>query len=617
MNSNLPGRRKTSQRQLGAAQRGIGSIFRRLRRTFLGDRAALSAHEQFLHMVELAAKAERGVSPCIIGKGSAPRLSFIVPIFNARPRHLDDLTNSFISQNRNDAELILSDDGSTSSQTQSWLAAREGGAQVKILRRPSNLGIAEATNFGIAHAVGEWIGLIDHDDALAPFALSRISAALKSRPECKLLYTDEAVTDESLCVSSLFLKPAWDPVLLSGVNYINHLSLYRRSRLLEIGGLRSNFEGSQDYDLILRYSAALTEEEIVHLPYPAYLWRRSSTTYSARNLLKATDSARRALSEHFSRDSRAFAIDPALSIDLHRPRFDESLDGCPKVSVIIPNFDAFTLISRVLNGLGNKTDYPALEIIVVDNGTTDKDVLALYQRYRQTNPWFNVAINPEPFNFSRAVNRGVALATGERILLLNNDVDILEANWLKEMVSCFAYPNVGIVGAKLLYPDRRIQHAGVIVGFGVAPGIGALAGHWFAGCPEDYPGPMGRLRVRQCFSSVTAACMMISQECLKCTGPFDETNFPIAYNDVDYCLRAAENGYRTVWTPFATLIHEESKSRGSDEAAQNIDRFRRDQRALRDRHKTNVYDDRAFNPWYSRDQSDPVPVRLMKLPTPR
>jgi len=203
------------------------------------------------------------------------------------------------------------------------------------------------------------------------------------------------------------------------------------------------------------------------------------------------------------------------------------------------------------------------------------------------------------------------MATGDHVLLLNNDIEVTDPGWLKEMVACLAYPNAGIVGARLVYPDGTLQHVGVIVG------LGGVAGHWFCGQPASQPGPMGRLMVRQTLSAVTGACMLISRECRAATGEFDEKTFAIAYNDVDYCLRAGERGFRTVWTPFATLVHHESASRGSDETPANQPRFLREQEALRAKYGLESYVDRAFNPWYGRRSSKPGPASLEQLPEPR
>ncbi len=562
----------------------------------------------FRHVIGLAAAKRRAAQRRIF---TTPAIAFVVPVYNTKPRYLDDLLNSFARQPQGSWELILSDDGSTVETTRRWLARHERDVAVTVVWNVANAGIAAATNAGIARARSAWIGLFDHDDALAPFAIDRILDALDENPHCQFLYTDEAIADARLHPTDYFLKPAWDPVLLSGLNYINHLSLYRRDRLAQIGGLRDGFQGSQDYDLLLRYTKALRPAEILHLPYPAYIWRRDGASHSVEFLDTATAHARKALLERYSGEGRSVSIRNAMTPDLHRVAFDQGRANWPLVSVIIPNRNAYGLIEQVLEGLTKRTDYSPLEIIVIDNGSDDPNVLELYRRYERSGIAFRASINAEPFNFSRSINRGVAMMNGELALLLNNDIEIIEGEWLKEMVSCFDYGGVGIVGAKLLYPDQTLQHVGVIAG------LGGYAGHWFIGEAKDFPGPMGRLRVRQSLSVVTGACLLASRECFALVGPFDEKLFGIAYNDVDFCLRTIEKGLRVIWTPFALAIHHESATRGSDERAENIDRFNRDKANLVQRHHTDVFEDRAFNPWYSRHASYPSAVFLDRLPDAR
>jgi O-antigen biosynthesis protein len=542
---------------------------------------------------------------------AAPLMSFVVPTFNTPSRYLDDLLASFRIQEQSLVQLVLSDDGSTSAATKAWLDAHRSEPNVVVLCNPENRGIAAATNAGIAAADGSWIGFVDHDDALSPHAASLLAKAVEANTITKFVYTDEIIANASLQPTDYFLKPAYDPVLLSGVNYINHLSLYLRKRIVERGGLRDGFQGSQDYEFLLRYLEGLGDEEILHLPYPAYVWRRDGRSYSSRFLDTATMHARKALAHHYAARGQPAIVEDALTTNLHRIRFDLIKKPMPKVSVVIPNRDAFELISRLLAELETKTDYPDIEIIVIDNGSTDARVHDLYHSHTRQHPATIVKIEPEPFNFARSVNKGIRLATGDLVLLLNNDIEIMEAGWLQEMVGCFAYPRTGIVGSRLLYPDKSIQHAGVIVGFG------DFAGHWFSGKPHSFPGPMGRLHVRQSLSAVTGACMLISRACIEKVGLFDEEIFAIAYNDIDFCLRAGQLGYRIVWTPFATLIHHESASRGSDETRENIARFRREQANLEARHATSKFQDRASNPWYTRHRSEPSFVMLDHLPPAR
>ncbi|MGL4242270.1 MAG: glycosyltransferase family 2 protein [Beijerinckiaceae bacterium] len=554
---------------------------------------------------ELAA-AEQRTSPRPIENGRIV-LSIVVPTWNTKTRYLLDLIGSFRRQSTPECELILTDDGSTDKETLAFIGALDESG-ITVVLNAENRGISAASNAGIAAAKGQWITFMDHDDALAPGALDRILRALVSNPSCRLLYTDEVVTDGALTPEEIFLKPAWDPVLLSGVNYVNHLTVYRAERVRELGGFRLGFEGSQDYDLLLRYTDGLKPKEILHLPYPAYLWRRDGASYSVRFLERATDNARRAIKERY----RGVEVEGAAIIpDLHRVRFDQFRTSWPSVSCIIPSLESPELIRKVLAGLLNGTDYPDLEVIVIDNGSTSPETLAVYETFQKASPKLRISIRPEPFNFAAAINRGVAMAKGEVLLLLNNDIEIIDPFWLKEMVSCLDFGDVGVVGAKLLYPDRTAQHLGVIVGFG------GFAGHWYMNQPETFPGPMGRLAVRQSLSAVTGACMLVSRTCWDATGPLDETRFRIAYNDIDFCLRARAKGFRIVWTPFATLIHHESATRGSDETPQNKARFEREKEELKALHGTDKFEDPAVNPWLTKDRSYPEARLLNALPPAR
>jgi GT2 family glycosyltransferase len=572
-----------------------------LERPFGISRKPRTVHEHFLHACALAGR-ELKPAPA----PPAPLISFVSPLYNTPVAYLDDLLGSFRQQAPGFAELVLSDDGSASPETARWLLAHEGEPGLVVLRNGVNRGIAAASNAGVAASRGRWIGLVDHDDALALHAVAVVARAIAENPTARFFYTDELIADGRLRGVDFFDKPALDDVLLSGVNYINHLSLYPRDLFDAVGGFREGFDGSQDYDLLLRVLARVRREDVRHIPYPAYVWRRDGGSYSVKFIEKATANARRALGEAYG----GAEVEPAILPDLHRVRLDLKA-AKPKVSIVTPSRDAFRLMSLLTEGLFEGTDYPDFELIVVDNGSSDLDTLALYEKLKRERPNFRLDLEPATFNFSRQVNRGMALATGEAILLLNNDIEVIEPGWLSEMVGCLAYPQVGIVGARLLYPAGDLQHAGVAVG------LSGLAGHWYSRRPADFPGPMGRLAVRSTMSAVTGACMLISRACLDAVGPFDEENFAVAYNDVDFCLRARDAGFRTLYTPFATLIHHESATRGPDERGPNRPRFLRDQAALIERHRTDRFLDPVLSPWRDRDQSEPARIALDALPPAR
>ena len=541
-------------------------------------------------------------------RAAAPLLSFVSPTYNTQSDYLRDLLDSFSAEAAPYAELILSDDGSTSSVTAAALRQAEAVPGVRVLRHSDNRGIAPATNAGIAAARGEWIAFIDHDDAFVPGAIAVIAKAILDHPDADFFYTDEIIANAALKPIGSFCKPGYDSVLLSGQNFINHFSVYRRTRLNALGGLRLDREGSQDYDLLLRYLNEPRPGSVVHIPFLAYMWRRPEQSYSALYRERSVSNARHALRIACETAGRKVIIEPATNLDFHRVRFPSA--GKPLVSAIIPNRDSLALVSRIVADLRERTAYDALEIVVVDNGSTDDAVLRFYEEQRRIGG-FRAEVVAEPFNFARMCNRGAQLASGDALLFLNNDIEVRETGWLAEMVECLAFADTGIVGARLLYPNGLLQHAGVIVGLGDA------AGHWYVGDPADEPGPMGRLAVRQTLTAVTAACMLVTRACFTALGGFDEHAFAIAYNDVDFCIRARQAGFRTIWTPFATLTHHESVSRGSDETAENNPRFLAEMKRLRDRHHTATIIDESFSPFYDRRYSRPHLALTGALPLPR
>ena len=540
-------------------------------------------------------------------RADAPLLTFISPTYETKPEYLRDLLSSFAAEQAAYAELILVDDGSKGAATMAALDRAEAFPGVRVIRNPTNGGIAVATNTGIAVARGDWVAFIDHDDAFVPGAIAMIAKGISDFPEADFFYTDEIIANGALDPIGSFCKPSFDSVLLSGQNFINHLSVFRRARLQALGGLRLDREGSQDYDLLLRYLADPKPGTVVHIPFLGYMWRRIEHSYSTLNRDRSLANARTSLGIAYARTGQVVAIEPADNPDFHRVRFPQAPK--PLVSVIIPNRDSLALITRIVADLRERTDYRDIEIVVVDNGTTDAEVMRFYAA--ESGPAFTLDLVVEPFDFAGMCNRGAARARGEVLLFLNNDIEVRHADWLSEMVECLAFADTGIVGAKLLYPNGTIQHAGVIVGLGEA------AGHWYVEDPVEEPGPMGRLAVRQTMTAVTGACMLVTRRCFEALGGFDAEAFSVAYNDIDLCIRARKAGFRTIWTPFAVLDHHESLSRGSDETEENTARFQAEMARLKERHGTQTFLDEAFSPFYDRRYSRPHLILPPELPTAR
>ncbi|MEM8863011.1 MAG: glycosyltransferase, partial [Chloroflexota bacterium] len=393
-----------------------------------------------------------------------PWLSLIIPVYNTPVVYLDELLASFDAQHVDAVELIFSDDGSTDPQTLEYLSRLKNRSEIKVLLNPENKGISSALNKALEECEGKWVGFLDHDDLIAPGGLKAIYKALTQTDDLQFLYTDELIVDDELKPIDLYLKPAFDPVLLSGMNYINHMSVFKHSGLKEIGFLRSGFDGSQDYDLLLRYLEGLNPAQIVHLPYPAYWWRQIPDSYSRRHLEKALDNAKRTLKQHYVTQSHSVSVGPAVSPEYHKLNYIPDKEIWPSIGIIIPNRNSLRLIRQIMSDVFSKTDYPNLQVVVVDNGSTDQEVLDLYSAYEKSHPNFKALVETEKFNFSRSVNKGFRSLNCDHFLILNNDVEVIADNWLKEMVSCLAFDGVGIVGAKLLYADNTIQHAGVLIG---------------------------------------------------------------------------------------------------------------------------------------------------------
>ncbi len=487
---------------------------------------------------------------------SRPLVSVVMPVYDTPERYLREAIDSVLAQVYDNWELCAVDDCSTAAWVPKILneyAARD--ERIRVLRREVNGHISAASNTALEAARGEWIVLLDHDDALSENALALSVLALADRPRAGLLYSDEDKMDDEGHRSVPFFKPEFDPLLLLAQNYVCHMTMTRTDLAREVGGFREGLEGSQDWDLVLRISERLSTDQIVHVPHVLYHWRaHAGSTASARAAKPyATQAGARAVTDHLARMSANGETIVNDATGLVRVRWQLPARP-PKVSIIVPTRDG-EYLNRCLASLYATTDYPDYEVVIVDNGSETATAKELFCDYGSV---AKVLHDDRPFNFSALNNGAVTQCAGEILCFLNDDCELVASSWLAELVSQLLQDGVGAVGAKLLYPDGRIQHAGVVLG------MGGIAGHPERLADRLAHGHFGWLHTARSLSAVTAACMVVRRGVFDRVGGFDETNLSVAFNDVDFCLRLREAGWRVVWAPNAVVVHRESVSRGHD-----------------------------------------------------
>jgi glycosyltransferase involved in cell wall biosynthesis len=521
-----------------------------------------------------------------------PLISVVVPVYNTERQHLEDMIESVLRQLYPYWELCIADDASTHAYITDVLdryASRD--SRIKVVKRPVNGSISAATNSALELATGEYVGLLDHDDLLAEHALYEIAVELNAHPDADVIYSDSDSIDERGQRSSPYFKTDWDPDLMLGHNMVSHLGVYRRSLVEELGRLRVGLEGSQDYDLMLRAAETTAAERIRHIPTVLYHWRRKAevSSFSEAALDRCVVAARRAIRSHLQRKGIRARVEAAPgAANFNRIVYELPAER-PLVSLIVPTRDRADLLARCADGVLMGTDYEPLELIVVDNDSREPESLTLLARLARDSR-VRIIQHPGAFNYAAMNNRAVNEARGEVVVLLNNDVEVLSPTWLEELVSHALRPDVGAVGAKLLYPDGRVQHAGV------ALGVGHGAGHVFDLLPGTDLGYFGLAALTRRVSAVTAACMAIRRATYLEVGGMDEVNLPVAFNDVDLCLRLRQRGYSAVWTPYAELLHRHSATRGSDLDGERASRLERDAAYLRRQWGSALDSDPYYNP---------------------
>ncbi len=499
-----------------------------------------------------------------------PKFSIVMPLYKTPERYLREMLDSIVAQTYTDWELCLAD-GSPKGADVSKIVKKYQDKDSRILykRLEQNGGISDNTNAAIAMTSGDYIVLADHDDAMTEDALFECAKAVKEHPECEVIYSDEDKMDmDGGALFDPHFKPDFNLDLLTSVNYICHQFVVKKELVDKVGGLRKEFDGAQDYDFIFRCTEAASG--VWHIPKVLYHWRchQDSTASNPQSKLYAFEADSRAIMEHYHRVGvEAEKVEKGVDYGIYHTIF--KILGEPLVSIIIPNKDHHQDLDLCIRAILTRGTYKNLEFVVVENNSTKKETFAYYQSIQKEFPQVRVVTWTKEFNYSAINNFGVHHARGEYLLFLNNDTELIARNFIEEMLGFCQREDVGAVGARLLYQDDTIQHAGVVVGFG------GIAGHTFIGLHKAENSYFHRAMCAQDYSAVTAACMMSKKSVFEEAGGFSE-DLAVAFNDIDYCMKVRSLGKLVVYAPYAVLYHYESKSRGLEDTPEKVARFNRE-----------------------------------------
>ena len=526
-----------------------------------------------------------------------PILSIVMPVRDPPARYLAEAIESVRSQIYPHWQLCLADDGSTRSDVRALLAEAAADPRIDLVTLPKSGGIVAASNAALALAQGSFVAFLDHDDLLTPDALYEIARLINEHADADLIYTDEDKIDDEGKLSGPIFKPDWCPDSFLSRMYLCHLCVYRRQLVVALGGLRAEYEGGQAYDLALRVTERAAS--IHHIPKILYHWRMhaASTATDSGEKLYVYEADKRAIEDALARRGEPARVERVPGeLGFYLTRY--ALKATPRISIIIPSRNHGGMLHRALDSLFSRTDYSNFEVVVVDNGSTEaraNEVLADWSRREPKR--YRVAPLDIAFNFSTLCNHGVDKASGEVLLFLNNDIEVIDSDWLTAMLEQAQRPSIGAVGARLFYEDGSIQHAGAILG------LGGLAAHSHRGAPATSPGYMHQVWTINNYSSVAGACLMCRRAVFEEAGRFDEA-LPGDYEDVDLCLKLVRRGYRNVYLPHVRLFHYEAATRGRDYVARDPEGRERAMKLMRNRWPEVIAHDPCYSPHLTRDRED-------------
>ena len=522
-------------------------------------------------------------------------ISVLVPAYRTPEAFLRQMIESVLNQTYPHLELCIADGSGENISVEKVVKEYQAKDQrVRYQRLEKNEGIAGNTNAAIRMATGGYLALFDHDDLLAPNALFEVASTIE-KDKADVVYTDEdKVTSDLKEHFQPHFKPDFNPDLLCSNNYICHLFVVKRSLALKLGGQDPAYDGAQDYDFIFRCTEEA--EKIVHIAKILYHWRvhQASTADNPTSKMYAFDAGKRAIEAHLQRIGAKAEVSHTKDLGFYRVKYQ--VQGNPKVSIVIPNKDEKETLKKCLESIWQKTTYSNYEIILVENNSTTREIRDYYQELDGKNG-VRVVYWDKEFNYSAINNFGISYAKGEYILCLNNDITVISPEWMEELLANCQRPEVGIVGARLYYPDNTIQHAGIVLG------MGGCAGSLFVGLARSRGGYLHKAALQQDLSAVTAACFMVKKEAFEKVGGFEE-KLAVAFNDVDFCLKVRHAGYLVVYDPYAELYHHESKTRGYENTEAKKRRFQEEIEYMRCHWMPDILRDPYYNENLSLKASD-------------
>ena len=522
-------------------------------------------------------------------------ISVLVPAYRTPEAFLRQMIESVLNQTYPHLELCIADGSGENISVEKVVKEYQAKDQrVRYQRLEKNEGIAGNTNAAIRMATGDYLALFDHDDLLSPNALFEVASTIE-KDKADVVYTDEdKVTSDLKEHFQPHFKPDFNPDLLCSNNYICHLFVVKRSLALKLGGQDPAYDGAQDYDFIFRCTEEA--EKIVHIAKILYHWRvhQASTADNPTSKMYAFDAGKRAIEAHLQRIGAKAEVSHTKDLGFYRVKYQ--VQGNPKVSIVIPNKDEKETLKKCLESIWQKTTYSNYEIILVENNSTTREIRDYYQELDGKNG-VRVVYWDKEFNYSAINNFGISYAKGEYILCLNNDITVISPEWMEELLANCQRPEVGIVGARLYYPDNTIQHAGIVLG------MGGCAGSLFVGLARSRGGYLHKAALQQDLSAVTAACFMVKKEAFEKVGGFEE-KLAVAFNDVDFCLKVRHAGYLVVYDPYAELYHHESKTRGYENTEAKKRRFQEEIEYMRCHWMPDILRDPYYNENLSLKASD-------------